>query len=106
MFEEAASASGDVTLLYRASNPDELGLRAELDEIAQRRGAKVYYLVGPETNTPSTSAPSTSSGSSETWSSATFTSAVPLVSRRRSTQAFARSESLGAMSTPNCSSCR
>ena len=52
MFEEAATASGDVTLLYRASDSDGLGLRAELDEIAQRRGAKVYYLVGPRDEHP------------------------------------------------------
>jgi ferredoxin-NADP reductase len=41
-----------VTLLYRASNADELGLRAELDEIAQRRGATVHYLVGPRDEHP------------------------------------------------------
>ena len=52
MFEEAATASGDVTLLYRASNSEELGLRAELDEIAQRRGATVHYLVGARAEHP------------------------------------------------------
>jgi ferredoxin-NADP reductase len=38
--------------LYRASNSDGLGLRGELDEIAQRRGAKVHYLVGPRDEHP------------------------------------------------------
>lgn len=52
MFEEATATSGDVTLIYRASKPDELGLRAELDDIALRRHAKVHYLVGPRDEHP------------------------------------------------------
>jgi ferredoxin-NADP reductase len=52
MFEEASTATGDVTLLYRASDSDGLGLRGELDEIAQRRGASVHYLVGPRDEHP------------------------------------------------------
>ena len=39
-------APGDMTLLYRASDPEELVFRSELDEIAAQRQAKVYYLVG------------------------------------------------------------
>ena len=35
-----------MTLLYRASDPEELVFRSELDEIAAQRQAKVYYLVG------------------------------------------------------------
>ena len=38
--------------MYRASNPDELGLRRELDEIAARRKAKVFYLVGSRNEHP------------------------------------------------------
>jgi predicted ferric reductase len=52
MFEQAATAPGHVTLVYRASKPDELGLRAELDEIALRRGAEVHYLIGAREEHP------------------------------------------------------
>lgn len=37
---------GDVTLVYRASRPEEVVLRGELDRIARERGATVHYLVG------------------------------------------------------------
>ncbi|NUR28922.1 MAG: ferredoxin reductase family protein [Catenulispora sp.] len=37
---------GDVTLLYRAGREDQLLFRAELEEIARRRGARLVYLVG------------------------------------------------------------
>ncbi|HKC27835.1 MAG TPA: ferric reductase-like transmembrane domain-containing protein, partial [Jatrophihabitans sp.] len=46
LFESLPGWPGDVTLLYRASTYEDLVLRDELDEIAQRRGAKVHYLVG------------------------------------------------------------
>jgi ferredoxin-NADP reductase len=37
---------GPVTLIYRASNEQDIVFRDELDAIAAARGAKVYYLVG------------------------------------------------------------
>lgn len=37
---------GDVVLLYRVSHPGNLALRRELDQLAQRRGLVVHYLVG------------------------------------------------------------
>jgi predicted ferric reductase len=37
---------GDITLIYRATEPDELVLRDELDDLARERGAEIHYLVG------------------------------------------------------------
>jgi len=36
----------DTIVIYRASRPDELGFRAELEELAERRDAWVRYIVG------------------------------------------------------------
>ncbi|WP_405782912.1 ferric reductase-like transmembrane domain-containing protein [Streptomyces sp. NBC_00859] len=47
LFETLPGGPGDLTLLYRASNPDLLVLREELQSIAQRRGAALHYLLGP-----------------------------------------------------------
>lgn len=41
-------AGGSLTLLYRASDPAEVLFGAELDELAHRRGATVWYLLGPD----------------------------------------------------------
>jgi predicted ferric reductase len=38
--------SGDVVIVYRALRSEELILRAELEELAQRRGAELHYVVG------------------------------------------------------------
>jgi predicted ferric reductase len=46
LFESLPGGPGDVTLIYRASTPDDLVLRHELDWIAQQRGTRVHYLVG------------------------------------------------------------
>jgi predicted ferric reductase len=40
-------ASPDVTLIVRANRDEELLFRNEIDEIANRTGATVHYLVGP-----------------------------------------------------------
>jgi predicted ferric reductase len=58
LMEVLAARPGDVTMLYRASEPSQLVLRDELEELAARRGAKVHFLVGrrkdhPEFLTPS-----------------------------------------------------
>ncbi len=37
---------GDLLLLYRARNPEDVLFRREIDDIAARRGARVVYLVG------------------------------------------------------------
>jgi ferredoxin-NADP reductase len=47
LFETLPGDPGDVTLVYRASAPADLVLRAELDWIAQQRGTTVRYLIGP-----------------------------------------------------------
>jgi predicted ferric reductase len=39
-----------ITLVYRASREQDLVLKHELDEIAERSGARVVYLVGPSTD--------------------------------------------------------
>jgi predicted ferric reductase len=46
LLESLAAVPGDLTLLYRASSADEIVFRAELDLLAQHRGANVQYLVG------------------------------------------------------------
>jgi predicted ferric reductase len=47
LFETLSARPGDLTLIYRASTELDVVFRRELDAIAQRRGARVVYLVGP-----------------------------------------------------------
>ncbi len=47
LFEALDVPGTNVTLVYRASTEQDLVLRDELDEIAQRSGARIVYLVGP-----------------------------------------------------------
>lgn len=47
LFETLPASTGDLTLVYRASSPDEVLFRSELDTIAAARGARVHYLIGP-----------------------------------------------------------
>ena len=47
LFETLPGRPGDVTMLYRARTPDDLVLRSEIEAIAQHRGARVHYLLGP-----------------------------------------------------------
>ncbi len=46
LLEELPQEPGDVTLLYRAREQSDLVLRDEIEAIAARTGALVYYLVG------------------------------------------------------------
>ncbi|MFB7864489.1 ferric reductase-like transmembrane domain-containing protein [Streptomyces sp. NPDC056069] len=46
LFETLPGGPGDLTLLYRASNAGSLVLREELETIARRRQAALYYLLG------------------------------------------------------------
>jgi ferredoxin-NADP reductase len=46
LFESLPGGPGDITLLYRASTAEALVLRAELEEIAGRRQARLHYLLG------------------------------------------------------------
>jgi ferredoxin-NADP reductase len=41
-----AMLPGDVTLVYRASSPNDIVFGDELDAIARQRGATVHYLIG------------------------------------------------------------
>jgi predicted ferric reductase len=50
LFEEMDLPGKDVTLVYRASKEQDLVLKRELDEIAERSGARVVYLVGPSSD--------------------------------------------------------
>ena len=47
LFEAIDLPGKDVHLVYRASREQGLVLKHELDEIAERSGARVVYLVGP-----------------------------------------------------------
>lgn len=47
LFETLPADPGDLTLVYRASREKDLVFRTELDQIAEARGARVHYLVGP-----------------------------------------------------------
>ena len=48
LFETLPAQPGDLTLLYRASRATDVVFRAELDAIADARGATVHYLTGPQ----------------------------------------------------------
>ena len=50
LFEVIDLPGKDITLVYRASRVQDLVLKHELDEIAERSGARVVYLVGPSTH--------------------------------------------------------
>ncbi len=46
LLEELPAAPGDLTLVYRASRPQDLVFRRELEQLSAIRGATVHYLVG------------------------------------------------------------
>jgi ferredoxin-NADP reductase len=46
LLEELPASRGNLTLIYRASGPEELVFKREIDELASLRGATVHYLVG------------------------------------------------------------
>src|SRR4029077_20697206 len=47
LLEALPANTGDMTLLYRVRSAPEIIFRTELDALAQRRGARVHYLIGP-----------------------------------------------------------
>jgi len=57
LIESLPAGPGDLTLLYRASSPQDIVFGHELDAIAQARGATVEYLLGPRDQYPSPLAP-------------------------------------------------
>jgi ferredoxin-NADP reductase len=46
LLEELPASRGNLTLVYRASDPQDVVFREELDQLASLRGATVHYLVG------------------------------------------------------------
>jgi predicted ferric reductase len=46
LLEDLKFHPGDATLIYRISRPEDAVFRAELDELARRRGARIIYLDG------------------------------------------------------------
>ena len=46
LLEELPAARGNLTLIYRASGPEDVVFKREIDELASLRGATVHYLVG------------------------------------------------------------
>ncbi len=46
LLEELPASRGNLTLIYRASSPQEVVFREELDQLASLRGATIHYLVG------------------------------------------------------------
>jgi predicted ferric reductase len=46
LLEALPGKPGDLTLLYRARQPKHVIFRRELDTLAERRGARIHYLVG------------------------------------------------------------
>jgi len=46
LLEEMPGAPGDIAVVYRATRPEDVILRAELDELARRRGAELHYVTG------------------------------------------------------------
>jgi predicted ferric reductase len=50
LFEVIDLRGENITLVYRASKEQDLVLKHELDEIAERSGARVVYLVGPSSD--------------------------------------------------------
>ncbi|MEO8689874.1 MAG: ferredoxin reductase family protein [Solirubrobacteraceae bacterium] len=46
LLEDLPGDPGDITLVYRAVREDDVILRAELEELAQRRGVEVHYVLG------------------------------------------------------------
>ncbi|HEX9041547.1 MAG TPA: ferredoxin reductase family protein [Trebonia sp.] len=46
LFQALPAGPGDLTLVYRASNPDEVVFRDELERLAKRRGAQLWFVLG------------------------------------------------------------
>ena len=46
LLEDMPGRPGDITVVYRVLRPEDVVLRAELDELALRRGAELHYIVG------------------------------------------------------------
>jgi predicted ferric reductase len=47
LFESLAGEPGDITLIYRARHADDVVFGDELQRIAQQRGGRLLYMLGP-----------------------------------------------------------
>ena len=54
MLETLPVRHGDTTLLYRVASDGEIAFRSELDDLADRAGVVVHYLVGADIGTDKT----------------------------------------------------
>lgn len=52
LFEAIPAGPGELTLLYRVSRPEDIVFQEELDALAARKAAIVYYRSGPRSQTP------------------------------------------------------
>jgi ferredoxin-NADP reductase/DMSO/TMAO reductase YedYZ heme-binding membrane subunit len=59
LLEEMSQDVGDVTLIYRIRDESDLIFRAELDELARLKGARVFYAAGPRIQTRNSWLPQT-----------------------------------------------
>jgi predicted ferric reductase len=46
LFQSIPAGPGDLTLLYRASTDDDVVFRRELEQLAERRRARLFFIVG------------------------------------------------------------
>jgi ferredoxin-NADP reductase len=46
LFQALPAGPGDLTLIYRASEPGDVVFRDELERLARRRGARLWFVVG------------------------------------------------------------
>ena len=75
LLEDMPGEPGDIAVVYRALGEADVILRAELDELATRRGAEVHYVIGDHRRA-SCSRPSACSRWCPTSRRATSTSAA------------------------------
>jgi predicted ferric reductase len=52
LFETLPGRPGDISLVYRAASDDDVVFRHELEEVAQRRGAKLAFVLAPRDASP------------------------------------------------------
>ena len=57
LLESLPAGPGELTFLYRATSRDHLVLHTELEELARRRHARLWYLLGPRDRRPDQLAP-------------------------------------------------
>jgi len=52
LLEDMPGKPGDIAVVYRVSREEDVILRAELDELATRRGADLHYVLGSDPLSP------------------------------------------------------